>query len=101
MCGKFPEEEVICVMSGKRYYEGLDVEASCRRVAELINESGLSDRELSSILGLSVQSVNKWRNGRNLPDVENMFLLCRITGKRLDSLLVPLPGNGRSPAAAH
>jgi len=69
---------------------GLDMEATIRKVSKEINKSGLSDKELGGIMGLSVQSINKWRHGHNLPDIENMFILSRILGKRVDVFLVPM-----------
>ena len=67
---------------------GLNVDATCKRIGMLIEQSGLSDKELASMLGLTVQSVNKWRHGHHLPDVENLFLLGRILGKKVDDFLV-------------
>ena len=75
-------------------YAGLNVDASCKRIGLLIRQSGLSDKELAGMLGLSVQSVNKWRHGHHLPDVENLFLLGRILGRQVDDFLVssfPVP----------
>ena len=69
---------------------GLDMEATIRKVSKEINKSGLSDKELGGIMGLSVQSINKWRHGHNLPDIENMFILGRILGIKVDDFLVPL-----------
>ena len=66
-------------------YAGLNVDASCKRIGLLIRQSGLSDKELAGMLGLSVQSVNKWRHGHHLPDVENLFLLGRILGRQVDN----------------
>lgn len=69
---------------------GLNMEATIRKVSKEINKSGLSDKELGGIMGLSVQSINKWRHGHNLPDIENMFILSRILGIKVDDFLVPL-----------
>jgi len=69
---------------------GLDMNATAARISEMINESGLSDKQLGEIMNLSVQSINKWRHGYNLPDIENMYILSRILGKKVDDLLVPL-----------
>ena len=69
---------------------GLDMEGTIRKVSKEINKSGLSDKELGGIMGLSVQSINKWRHGHNLPDIENMFILSRILGIKVDDFLVPL-----------
>ena len=70
-------------------YAGLNVDATCKRIGLLIGQSGLSDKELADMLGLTVQSVNKWRHGHHLPDVENLFLLGMILGKQVDDFLVP------------
>ena len=69
-------------------YAGLNVDATCKRIGLLIRQSGLSDKELAGMLGLSVQSVNKWRHGHHLPDVENLYLLGRILGRQVDDFLV-------------
>ena len=69
---------------------GLDMDATGAQISKLIDESGLNDKQLSAIMHLSVQSVNKWRHGRNLPDIENLFILSRILGKRVDDFLIPL-----------
>ncbi len=70
---------------------GLDMTATGAQISKLINESGLNDKQLGEIMNLSVQSINKWRHGHNLPDIENMFILSRILGKRVDDFLVPMP----------
>lgn len=69
---------------------GIDMDATGKKISKLIDESGLSDKELGGIMGLSVQSINKWRHGRNLPDIENLFFLSRIFGIKVDDFLVPL-----------
>ena len=69
---------------------GLDMNATGAQISKLINESGLNDKQLGEIMHLSVQSINKWRHGHNLPDIENMFILSRILGKRVDDFLVPM-----------
>ena len=80
-------------------YIGLDVSATQRNVAALIEASGLSDKDIGEYLGLSVQSINKWRHARCLPDIENLFLLSRILGLRVDDFLVPVidPGSKGNP----
>lgn len=68
---------------------GLDIDATCAQIGKLINESGLNDKQLGRIMNLSVQSINKWRHGHNLPDIENMYILSRILGKSVDDFLIP------------
>lgn len=69
---------------------GIDMDATGKKISKMIDESGLSDKELGGIIGLSVQSINKWRHGHNLPDIENLFFLSRIFGIKVDDFLVPL-----------
>ncbi|MGN0438327.1 MAG: helix-turn-helix domain-containing protein [Lachnospiraceae bacterium] len=68
---------------------GIDMVATGKKISRLIDESGLTDKKLGEIMGLSVQSINKWRHGRNLPDIENLFILSRILGIKVDDFLVP------------
>ena len=68
---------------------GLDMEACCKRVAKLIGDSGLNDKEIAKTLNLSVQSVNKWRHGHAFPDIENLYNISVILGTTVDDLLVP------------
>jgi transcriptional regulator with XRE-family HTH domain len=68
----------------------MDVEASCRRVGQIIDESGMTDKGLGRMMHLSVQSINKWRHGHNLPDIENLFILSRILDVKVDDFLVPV-----------
>jgi transcriptional regulator with XRE-family HTH domain len=71
-------------------FGGMDMEASGKRIGRMIDESGMTDRELGRMMHLSVQSINKWRHGRNLPDIENLFILSRILGAKVDDFLVPV-----------
>ena len=68
---------------------GLDMKATGKRISRLINESGMNDKQLGRIMHLSVQSINKWRHGINLPDIENIYILSRVIGKRIEDFLVP------------
>ena len=68
----------------------LDPAASGKRIAGLIDESGFTDKKLSEIMGISVQSIHKWRHGKNFPDIENMYILSRILNVKVDDFLVPL-----------
>ena len=69
-------------------YCGIDLDATCRRIACFIRVSRYSDKQLASILRTSVQSVNKWRHAHNLPDIDNMFVLSRVLGISLDDLII-------------
>lgn len=62
-----------------------------RRIQALIQESGLTDKEIAEKLPgeYTVQAVNKWRNGHNLPAFDNYFYLRRILGVSMDDFVPP------------
>ena len=68
---------------------GIHMEKTGQKLAAVIEESGLSDKEIGELMGLSVQAVNKWRHAKNLPDIENLFILCRILDVKMDDILIP------------
>ncbi len=56
-------------------------------------ENGLTQADLSKKLGITVQAISKWENGKSLPDPSIMLELCELlninvnellTGRRLD-----------------
>lgn len=59
-----------------------------RKVSELINQSGYTDKELAGLLHISVQAVNKWRHGKSIPDIENLVCLAQIFHVKIDDFLV-------------
>ncbi|WP_044917217.1 helix-turn-helix domain-containing protein [Butyrivibrio sp. WCE2006] len=65
-----------------------DMSATTKRVSNLISESGMSDKELGELMGLTTQTINKWRHGNGLPDTENLFMLSRILGIQMDDFFV-------------
>ncbi len=69
--------------------KGLDVEATQKNIGRLIEDSGLSDKQLAATMSLSVQAVNKWRRGKSLPDIDNLYILAKLLGKRMDDFLIP------------
>ena len=70
----------------------LDVEASEERIGKLIRDSGLFDRDIAEVMSISTQAVNRWRNRKTLPDIENLFTLSRILKTTVDDLLVSQGG---------
>lgn len=74
--------------SNKRGTIAADMAATTDRVSKLIFESGMSDREIGEQMGLTSQTINKWRHGNGFPDTENLFMLSRILGIRMDDFFV-------------
>ena len=67
---------------------GLNNEATEKRIGNLIDKSGLNDKELSEKMNVSVQAINKWRHSKGFPDIENLCILSRLLGCKVDDLLV-------------
>ena len=67
---------------------GFDMEATGKRIGQIIDASGVSDKRLAEAMGITVQSINKWRHGKNLPDMENCFILAQMLGIKVDDMLV-------------
>lgn len=76
------------MMQTKNEIVGLDMIATGNNIANLIDGSKYTDKDLSEILGITVQSINKWRHGKSLPDIENLFILSRILGVKIDDILI-------------
>lgn len=75
------------VMNGKLIPD-FDQEATGKRIGQIIEESGIKDKELALLLGVSIQAVNKWRHAKTLPDIENLFFLSQLFDRRLDDFIV-------------
>lgn len=67
---------------------GLNNVATEKRIGNLIDKSGLNDKELSEKMNVSVQAINKWRHSKGFPDIENLCILSRLLGCKVDDLLV-------------
>jgi transcriptional regulator with XRE-family HTH domain len=50
------------------------------RIIRLLDESGLTDREVGERIGVSQQSVNRWRRGEQVPGVERAAVLADALG---------------------
>lgn len=67
----------------------LDTDATITKIGKLIRESGMTDKELADIMNLTPQSINKWRRGKGLPDIANLYTLGSILKVSMDEILVP------------
>ena len=71
-------------------YLGIDIAATARTIEELLNSRSMSDKELSELMNVSVQAVNKWRHGKSFPDIENLYILSQILNVTIDELIIPV-----------
>lgn len=76
------------MVKNNSFTPNFDCEATKIQIGRLIDESGFSDKELSDMLGITIQASNRWRHARVLPDLENLFLLAQILGVKVDDFLV-------------
>lgn len=67
---------------------GIDMEATGKRIGYLMKKSGWSAKEISDSMGVTFQAVYKWREGKAIPDMENLYLLSRLLGVRMDDFIV-------------
>ena len=66
----------------------LNVEETKKAISNSIKKSGLTDKQISKEVVVSIQAVNGWKNARKLPSIDNLFTLSKILGVRVDELLV-------------
>lgn len=57
---------------------------------------GMSQEELGANLNVSRQTISKWENGDNLPDVYNLISIARLFDVSVDELLLGAPSYGYS-----
>lgn len=50
-------------------------------------KKNLSQNDVASVLNISRQSISKWENNRNTPDIDNLIRLCNLYDVTLDELI--------------
>ena len=55
-------------------------------IAELRKKKGMTQEMLAAVIGVSAQSVSKWENGTNLPDIALLPTLADIFDVDIDRL---------------
>lgn len=58
-----------------------------KRIASLRRGKGLTQDELSEMMGVSPQAVSKWENDQSCPDITSLPQLAEILGITVDELL--------------
>lgn len=69
----------------------IDTEATCQKIKERIDASGLSKKEVQKALNLdSVQAVYKWinPNSKNIPSIDNLIQLAYLLDCQVEDLVV-------------
>ncbi len=57
------------------------------KIKQIRIDNNLTQREFADIFGVTYQAVSKWENGKNLPDISIMKLICDKYNYNLDELL--------------
>ena len=67
----------------------IDVQETGNKIKENMEKVGMTPKDIQRELGLTVhQSVYHWMHGRNLPTIDNLVILSRLFGCKIDDLLV-------------
>ena len=56
------------------------------RIAQLRREHGLTQEALGDTIGVSAQTVSKWENNQNAPDISLLPVLAEVLGTSIDGL---------------
>ncbi len=67
----------------------MDMVAIGNAIKRAREKRGYTQEKLAELVGVSVQAVSKWENGKNLPDLENLMLICEITDTPYQAILTP------------
>lgn len=67
---------------------GINLIETGKRIDAVMRANGVSTRKLARAINVTEQSVSKWRNGRCLLDIENLFIFCRMFEVKMDDIVV-------------
>ena len=57
------------------------------RLKQSINERGLTQRMLATLIGTTEQSVSRWANGNRTPNADMLYRMCKALDVSADYLL--------------
>ena len=67
---------------------GINLIETGKRIDAVMRANGVTTRKLAHAINVTEQIVSKWRNGRCLPDIENLFIFCRMFEVKMDDIVV-------------
>ncbi len=67
---------------------GINLIETGKRIDAVMRANGVTTRKLARAINVTEQSVSKWRNGRCLPDIENLFIFCQMFEVKMDDIVV-------------
>lgn len=67
----------------------VDVEATGRRIRQLLDDADISIRELQDIMGFTTRNaIYKWTQGKCLPSIDNLVVLAELLNTTVDELII-------------
>lgn len=67
----------------------LDVRKTGENLKRAIQDSGYTVRELQELLHMECpQGIYRWMQGKTLPSLDNLYILCRLLGVAIEDVLV-------------
>ena len=67
----------------------IDMVRTGQNINRLRKIAGVSVKDLQDVFGFnSPQAIYKWQHGTTLPTIDNMVVLARVLGVRIDDILV-------------
>ena len=67
----------------------IDMVRTGQNINRLRKSAGVSVKDLQEVFGFnSPQAIYKWQHGTALPTIDNMVVLARVLGVRIDEILV-------------
>lgn len=67
----------------------IDMVRTGQNINRLRKIAGVSVKDLQEVFGFnSPQAIYKWQHGTTLPTIDNMVVLARVLGVRIDDILV-------------
>jgi transcriptional regulator with XRE-family HTH domain len=65
------------------------------RLNALLKQRGLTNQQVADILGVDQSFISKFRNGRRVPDADQLALMVNAAGGSVDDVLAMKPGGRR------
>ena len=75
--------------NGKFTYPLIDMEATGKKIREIMDEKGITPTEVQNVCGLgSLQAVYKWFGGKSVPNIDNLGIISNLLNTPIDDLVV-------------
>lgn len=75
--------------NGKFTYPLVDMEATGKRIRELMDKKGITPTEVQNVCGLgTLQAVYKWFVGKSVPNIDNLGIISNLLNTPIDYIVV-------------